>query len=518
MKGWASMIDTRKRRTAVFLFFLLMLLAVLLFCRQAEKPMCMDVPILTEAEQAQLGRLADRDLSWDLLYNGQRAAVDLPSSTVYIAQDIRKDTKAETLLGSLRTASASLRLSFAPDEAFGDLAAAVEKGHAFTLNVEYGSDKYTQYQVVFTTLPVLRIDGEAIGKNEKGKDICQGEMCLWTPLDPESGRYSVKNSPAQWHVRGGWSSTLKKTPFKLDLQKASGANRNLSLVGLGADDDWILNPMNLDDTKLKEKLFGTLWNQRAEEAPWNEKMSVGEYVEVVINGEYWGLFQLQRRVDGKLLQLNTEDILLKSIGTLNPTTPQDGYEIIASGLSAEQTYGLVEDFFYGTDGELLNMDNFLDVNLFLQCASAVDNKIKNIFFLLQKEEEGYQMSLLPWDTDMSWGTVWKAEAGGFAYDFEASRQNEALRIEYEWMQEFHPDLDRQMARRWFELREELLTLENMTEILEQEQLVLEASGAQQRDQDRWGLYYEGEDSTENLYRILKERLTWLDEEYSGYLS
>ena len=82
MKGWASMMDTGKRRAVVFLFFLLMLLAVLFFCRQAEKRMCLDVPILTEKEQARLGRLVDRDLSWDLMYNGQRAAVDLPSSTV----------------------------------------------------------------------------------------------------------------------------------------------------------------------------------------------------------------------------------------------------------------------------------------------------------------------------------------------------------------------------------------------------------------------------------------------------
>ena len=475
------MVDTRKRRVAVFLFFLLAFAAVLIFCLQTETVTCMGVPVLTEAEQAELGEYVYQDVSRALQYNGQRAAVDWSHSTVYIAQDIRKGTQMEDLLGTLRTTSPSLRLSFAPDEAFADLAAAVENGHIFKLNVAHGYNKYMQYDLIFTTLPVLRLEGEVIGKNEKGKDIVQGDMCLWTPMDAETNTYSVKSSNAVWHVRGGFSATLLKTPFKLNLKTKTGTGKNLSLVEMGADDDWILNPMNLDDTKLKEKLFSTLWNQRTDQVDWNQKMSSGEYVEVIINQEYWGLFQLQRRIDRKFLNLGSDEVLLKSGAELVPATIQEAYEIVHTGLTEEETYRLMQDFFDENDGELLNVDNFLDVNAFFQWASAVDNKIKNIFFLLEKTDTGYQMSMLPWDTDMSWGTVWKAEAGGFAYDFEDSRQKDALRVEYEWMSDYHPDLDRQMAQRWFALREELLTVENMTAILEQEQQVLDCSGAQIRD-------------------------------------
>ena len=163
------------------------------------------------------------------------------------------------------------------------------------------------------------------------------------------------------------------------------------------------------------------------------------------------------------------------------------------------------------------MDNFLDVNLFFQSAAAMDNIQKNIFYLLKKSDDGYRMQLLPWDTDMSWGTVWRDEAGGFVYDFEASRQLVALRQEYDWMKRYHPDLDQQMARRWTQLRESLLTMETMTDILEQEQRVLDTSGAQRRDIDRWGLYYEGKDSLENLYRSIEARLEWVDAYYSQFL-
>ena len=57
------MIDTRKWRAAVFLIFLLLLGGVLLFCRRTEERSCMEVPILSEAQQAELGRYAKTDLS-----------------------------------------------------------------------------------------------------------------------------------------------------------------------------------------------------------------------------------------------------------------------------------------------------------------------------------------------------------------------------------------------------------------------------------------------------------------------
>jgi len=54
-------------------------------------------------------------------------------------------------------------------------------------------------------------------------------------------------------------------------------------------------------------------------------------------------------------------------------------------------------------------------------------------------------------------------------------------------------------------------------ILEQEQALLDASGAQKRDANRWGLRYNGEDSLENLYKSVDARLKYLDAYYSKFL-
>ena len=510
------MVDTRKLRAAAFILSLLLFVSAIGLFLLDRKRRCLGVEILSDREASWLQEYAYQDYSRYFLYNGQRAAVDSETSTIYIPQDITPETKMEDMLGNLRFSGSRQKIAFAPDEAFENLAEAVADNHSFTLYVTDGSGAYMQYNVVFTTLPVLRIDGEFFDYDEKGREVNRGDLCLWTPLDPDSGHYSAKQSNVHWHIRGGSSANQPKTPWRLSLKKGSGGNKNLSMLGMGSDDDWFLNPMSLDDTKLKEQLFIQLWNERAQQVEWNAPMSRGKYVEVVMNGRYMGLFQLQRRVDGKFLNLDAADVLLKGGGGWDAETSQEAYEIVHSSLSEPETYGLMDGFLQKEDSHMVNLDNFLDVNLFLQAATALDNlNHANMFYLLTSGETGYQLQLLPWDTDMSWGTLWRGE--GFVYDFEESRQRMALRREYDWLREVHPDLDRQMAERWLQLRQNLLTMESVTAILEAEQQILDTSGAQKRDQDRWGLYYRGEDSLENLYRMVEARFAWVDDYYGQFL-
>ena len=510
------MIDTRKRRAVVFLMFLLLFAAFVTLTMLDQRQRCLEVEILTQQEPDWLQEYQYRDYSSYLLYNGQKAPVDTETSTIYIAQDIGSETKAKDLQGSLRLSSSRHRIVFAQDAAFENLAEAAARNHPFRLYVTDGSGEYMQYDVVFTTLPVLRIQGELFGYDQKDREVNQGAMCLWTPVDPDTGHYSVKESNLQWHLRGGWSANQEKKPWKLSLKKKTGTNKNVSLLGLGSDDDWLLNPMNLDDTKLKEQLFIQLWNQRSDQVSWNPPMSRGEYIEVVMNGRYMGLFLLQRRIDGKFLGLAPEDVLMKGSANWDAPSAQVAYEIVDSNLTDEASFRLMEGIFSGNDLDMVNLDNYLDVSLFLQSATAVDNTdYKNMFYLLKHSDGGYQMQLLPWDTDMSWGTIWRGD--GFVYDFEESLQRMALRREYDRMCRLYPDLDQQMAFRWLELREELLTMDTVSAILETEQHTLDISGARKRDQERWGLFYQGEDSLENLYKIVESRWQWLDDYYSQYL-
>lgn len=505
------MFDSRRRRLMIFLASLLIFGAAFGLLRQEEARVCMGVKILTEKDQAEIREYIYLDLSRELTHNDQPAAVDVENSTIYISQKIQQGTEPKDLMGKLKITSSSHQLSFAPDEAFTNLAEAVAQGHAFKLNVIDNVGRCMQYRVVFTTLPVLRLDSVQAHQDESGTDVLEGNLCLWAPEDPDTGRYSVKSSGVQWHVRGYTTAMLDKKSWKLSLKKKNGSNENLSFLGLGADDDWILNAMRLDDTKLKEKLFIDLWNSWAEKHTYNYKMSAGEYVEVICDQTYAGVYLLQRRIDQKYYGLAQEDILLKGKNTEIPLNLQDFYEVIYSPLDETETLALMDEILTGTGVSMVQPDNFLDVTLFLQYGSAIDNAgFKNMFYLLKKQGDSYQLSMIPWDTDMSWGVTF---VNGFVYDYHKSMNHMPQRREYSAMLQEYPELESLLASRWNELRQTVFAEENILKELKANQATLEQSGALHREIDWWGLMFEG-DTKENLSLFLQERLLRLDEYYS----
>ena len=491
---------------------LAMILAATVFlCRQDERQRCMGVKMLSEQDMENLHAYVYRDYSSGLFYNGQKAAIDVASSTIYIAQDIQPESTAENLPGTLTYGGSSRWIGFAPDERFSDLAAAVADGHAFQLYIANDAGEYMRYQVVFTTLPVLQMDGEIALQDESGKDVYQGTVCLWTPYDKDAARYTVKSGNAQWHVRGNSAETQAKTPWKISLKDKRGSSRDENFLNLGSDDDWILNSLVMDDTKMREQLFMQLWNTLAETEKGNPRMSAGEYVEVVQNQTYMGVYLLQRRVDGKYLQLGTEDVLLKGKNTWVPETIQDGYEIASSSLEEKQTYALMEKIWNGEDFSAINKSNFIDTGLFLQYASAKDNSgYKNMFYLFEKEGNSYHLSFIPWDMDMTWGICY---VDGISYSYEKSMQWQKNRMEYEGVIAQYPEVQEQQALRWFSLRESILSTENVLHTFERINQSLNVSGARQRDWETWDLRYGGEDSPEQLRRFLEERLILLDNRY-----
>ena len=514
------MANRRIWRICALVLILLLLGAAFAVSLARQRSTCMGVPFLSEEE--------DLALSWDdyrdwygedpmdvtLTFRGEPAAVHSGGHCVLIPQDIGEDTAYYDLSGALSTAE-GYRIAFSPDPAFDELAAAVAEDHTFWLVIFDGEGRWTDCAVTFTTLPVIRLDGEAIYTNEKERDVMEGEVCLWAPADPETGHPSVKTSRLLWNVRGDTTAGMPKVPWKLSLKDAEGGNRDLSLLGLGADDDWILNAMSLDDTDLKERVFFDVWNDLAGQTEHLDYASRGEYAEVVTNGEYMGLYLLQRRIDGKYLGLTGEEVLLKGAGSWVPEDMSQSYEIVQSPLSDGETVALMEGFWDCSDVTGLHVENFVDVNLMLQVFSAPDNAgYKNMYYLLRPEEGEWKLYLIPWDTDMSLGVTW-AEPVGFVYDYELSLYQDCQRMEYWTALEQLPGIWELSCARWRELREDWLTAEYLWDIIARYEEVLVQSGAPLRDEAWWGLYYGGADTMESLYAFVEARLNYLDEYYTA---
>lgn len=472
-----------------------------------EQSRCLGIPVPSEWSWRDDLEYQYVDYSDHILFNGEKAAIDLASSTIYIPQKTDGMDYFWQMKGQLQVTAEGCQPYLAMDTARPGIPSST------SLYILDGNGHFAHYNVVFTELAVVRLEGSYLyTEEETEREVMSGTVTVWTYENPDLERSSAKSALSHWHVRGYTTANMDKKSLKLSLKMENGENRNEAFLGLGKDDDWILNSLSMDDTKLKERVFMALWNDLAAQSSHDLKMSSGEYVEAVINGVYSGLYLLQRRVDAKFLELGREDILLKGANTWSPPSFREGFEIVSSPYDEDTTYSILEDAMTNQRESTISLENFVDLNLMLESASAMDNTgYKNMYYVLRQREEGYRLTFVPWDTDMSWGIVYE---DSFQYQYDRSLNLEIQRMESGAMQALHPDLHSRMCSRWQELRQGILSSGHIQGLIRGVEESLTGSGALARDRQCWGLLYGGEDTVENLKRFVEDRLQILDERYA----
>lgn len=507
----------RLRRAAVVVLLVTAVIAcVAFYLGQREMPIiCMGIKLLTEEEFAEYTPADGFDVTVTL--NGQPAPLDVEQSALYVTQTVTAETTLTDLEGTLGVDD-GYTLFFAPDPALDDLDSAVREGHAFTLLVIDEAANYTEFKLIFTTLPVMKLDGSFTGVNDEKEDTYSGSVCLWWADDPSEEGYSVKSSGGEWHLRGDSVKARPKKAWKLSLKEEDGDNRDLSFLGMGSDDDWILNPMARDDLNLREKYAMALWERMRSDADTPVAMSLGEYVEVVQDGEYQGLYLLQRRIDRKFLGLGYDDILLKAKSTYAPASIRDAYEVIYSMLGEEYAYEVATPYYTDYDAFSIDLDHWIDLELLIQIGHMVDNVgLKNTYFLWLGDESERKMVLIPWDTDMSFGIVYE---NGFKFRDDLGEKGEVIhREEYDAMVRQYPALDRMIAERWQALRGDRLQFDSLRAIALGYREDMSESGALARDAAKWGQYVaKGADTIDQFLAYLEQRLSFLDAYYADILA
>jgi len=87
--------------------------------------------------------------------------------------------------------------------------------------------------------------------------------------------------------RGSTSQGYNKKPYGFETRMADDiTNNNVSLVGLPAENDWVLTPMNDEPSYVRDNLSYILAAQLGHYAPRPK------YCEVIVNGDYRGLYFL----------------------------------------------------------------------------------------------------------------------------------------------------------------------------------------------------------------------------------
>lgn len=108
--------------------------------------------------------------------------------------------------------------------------------------------------------------------------------------------------------RGSSSQDLPKKPYGLSTKQADNvSNNNVSLLGMPSENDWILNALAFDSSYIRDYISYNLSSQLGNYA------SRTVYCEVVVNGEYKGLYMLQEKLKDDSNRINVLEILTTDV-------------------------------------------------------------------------------------------------------------------------------------------------------------------------------------------------------------
>lgn len=467
----------------------------------------------------------------EIRLNGGQIAYDTEQNMLLIPQDLEEgnfDGRLEVPDGEL---------FFLEDEGLQNKGASIAENRVFRL-FWIREAQCWMYNVYFTGMPVACITAEVSG-TQSGADITEDTKTaellykgdVWV-YDQYHSAARYQQAECNYHLRGATTLNYEKSSYRLTLE-----NEKLSFLGMRRDDDWILTSLYDDEGLIHNKLSYDVWQEIAanNSVSYDEGISM-EYVELFINHKYQGIYGLSERIDRKELSLNKDDILYKCRDQRLPEANEyyteltpDMNPVFTIEHPREFTMETWEplkswvDLFgheqltdYETGKQMLNMENAIDYNIFNQLIYGMDNIMKNIYFHAQYQGDGsYKFIKVPWDLNMTWGNSWVDDIN---CNFNIYKEKN-ITSEGGWSVDMavlyylnEQEVSELLWERWKELREKIITVENITAMLNREFNYLHSSGAYTRNYQKWqpkGDYWQ-----ENyIYEYVEGRIAFLDTYY-----
>lgn len=501
---------------------------------------------------------------------GEELPRDEASGVTYLPQN----AQTEDWKGGLSAPGG--RLYFIEDAQMSHKQEALEEGHAFRYVVVNAEGKLLDKgQLVATGLPMMvwRLD-EPVNWQTVDAFVHEGEYTGTVTVFDPSGEYTVQISRMRSRIRGNSSRWADKKSFKMNLLNDKGEKRKLGLCGMRKDNDWILDALSADDTRLREVSAFRLWEEIIQSNPSDRIGSRMCYMELVADGQYQGIYGLQEPIDKKQLNAEEGDVLYKSGGHRWPTEEEIDYMLAQSAaevgklVDGQRTWQQ-DDVTYAADAVYLKIDkhtvklsaklypnriqdevwqpfltlvrtmhdpastleqvdavcdqsNLIDIELFRQALFAWDNLANNTYYYGQKTADGWRFIYVPWDLDQTFGNGWDACVNDGTMNSTAYTvlgRDKACDDGYEFETALPAAAAEQAGnqdkvRRWQQLRSGPLSTENVCALLQHSSDELIRSGAQVREDVRWPVR-DSDTTLEEIQAYMTLRLEALDAYYAG---
>lgn len=323
--------------------------------------------------------------------------------------------------------------------------------------------------------------------------------------------------------RGASSSFSPKKSYKIEFED------DISVFGMDKDDDWVLDSLYVDKSKIRNKLSSDLWNQVNNNQKINNDLN-GQFTEIFINNKYEGLYVVKEKIDKKITGVSDYGVLVKSVSHVTEDVKNKfifektsliqknadiflenfeikNYTLKSLNKFSQNIKNYYVDSSYDSIYKNFYMDNYLNYNIFILFIMGEDNITKNQY--LSMENENSKILITPWDMDLTWGLEW----GSFS-EISENNMND-FNFDYGWIEDnIIKNMDEKtiaaLKNRYWELRKNVITMDTINEYLDSYEELLVNSGAASRDSERW-YEYDVQFEIEQIREWASRRIEFLDE-------
>ena len=456
-----------------------------------------------------------------------------------------------------------------------------------TINVLNAEDR--QWTLIFSTLPFVLIDCP-LDDMSANYSIMKGDenhvrkypgymsvidaRCRTKLKDSDMEGMACFNSDIRIRLRGATTGNKAKKSFNVELFK-DGETQDVHLLGYRKDDDWILASEYVDYSRMRNRVLMDLWNS-VDDLPYPKDNKYqcngtqGEFVEVFVNGAYYGLMCFTDKIDRKKLNLKktreatetTPEVkrgLLWKANWESAETYLSGYtdrpennSLLWPYIESKDSYGWEQKYpddtviqaFFDPVCDLIDLlgtgqaefsanylsklyeQNVIDFILFIQVFQLLDNQKKNYYLSVRNYEKEEKFLFTLWDLDGSIGRYAGGDETGtdpklMAWGEKLGYHNMIHRFKTNPLRP--DDFATKMNNRWQYLSTHQLSLENVRAVMERYADLFSTSGAWERERARWLSTYRNskkiavtpQDEVEFMMSFLKENYSVFDREMAS---
>jgi len=377
-----------------------------------------------------------REESWETplvvgMRNGEsELGFDRESNTFYctLGMEDTGDWPEIALFAQGAQGTQNLRVAWIDDYTYDYRSDAIRDGYRYEL-MAYTDTQYAYFGVVFTGLPIVTL-------HVHGGEEALGEEYIPARTSISSADHEAINSGVWVHLRsGGFVKEYPKWSYRMEFHEMTptGDDKAMrSVLGMPADTDWLLIGNGADGTCSRNELAWGLWRD------WNPDgeafmLQQSRMVELFLDDEYVGLYQLMQRVDvekeiarmgGNLgtdyaaRVIKPENLGEKPNADWTETagfygelryapygvSAKSAFDRFAPYVALSESTGskLTDEEFTVLCEKHIDIQELLEYFLYVQAASlGHDNYFNNVYIWALWDGDRYVYHLSPWDLDMA---------------------------------------------------------------------------------------------------------------------